>query len=102
MRRITGSSKSAPPTPTASPTTISRANSTTTTEKPPSSVVASSIIPIMSAMPTGSFIPASPSRIVPARPRTSRAPNTENVTAGSVGASAAPTSPASIQSSPRR
>ncbi len=68
----------------------------------PSSSVASSIIPIMSAMPTGSFIPASPSRIVPARPRISREPKTENVTAGSVGAIAEPMRPARIQSNPSR
>ena len=40
-------------------------------------------------------------RIVPDRPRISRDPKTENVTAGSVGAIAAPTSPAKIQSKPR-
>ena len=54
------------------------------------SLVASSIIPIISAIPTGSFAPDSPFRIVPVRPRISRPPSTENVTAGSVGASAAP------------
>ena len=54
----------------------------------------------MSAMPTGSFTPASPSRIVPDRPRISRFPKTENVTAGSVGAMAAPMRPASIQEKP--
>ena len=48
----------------------------------PSSVVANSIIPIISAMPTGSFAPDSPSRIVPVRPPTSRRPSTENMTAG--------------------
>ena len=39
-------------------------------------------------------------RIVPERPRISRPAKTENVTAGSVGAIAAPTSPASIQLKP--
>jgi len=56
----------------------------------------------MSAIPTGSFMPASPSRIVPVLPRISRAPKTENVTAGSVGAIAAPTRPASTQPKPSR
>ena len=37
--------------------------------------------------------PDSPSRIVPVRPRISRPPSTEKVTAGSVGASAAPSRP---------
>ena len=50
-------------------------------------------MPIMSAMPTGSFAPDSPSMMVPARPRTSRPLRTENVTAGSVGAMAAPSRP---------
>ena len=53
----------------------------------------SSSIPIISAIPTGSFAPDSPSRIVPERPPTSRRPSTENITAGSVGASAAPRMP---------
>ena len=43
-------------------------------------------------------MPDSPSRIVPVRPTTSRRPSTENVTAGSVGASAAPMIPAVVQS----
>jgi hypothetical protein len=38
------------------------------------------------AMPTGSFAPASPSKMVPLRPEISRCPSTENTTAGSVGA----------------
>ena len=53
-------------------------------------------MPIISAMPTGSLKPDSPSRIVPERPCTSFPASTENVTAGSVGASAAPISPATI------
>ena len=87
--------------PTARPMAISLANSVTTIEKSPSSSVASSIIPIIRAIPTGSFIPASPSRMVPERPRISREPKTENVTAGSVGAIAAPTGLARIHSKPR-
>ena len=59
--------------------------------------VAYSIIPIISAIPTGSFAPDSPSRIVPLLPPTSRLPSTENITAGSVGASAAPSSHDVIQ-----
>ena len=61
---------------------------------------ASSSMPIIKAMPTGSFAPDSPSRIVPERPRTALPLSTENITAGSVGASAAPTMPATIQGSP--
>ena len=79
--------------PTASPIDISSANSRTTVQIVPLSDVANSIIPIISAMPTGSFAPDSASRIVPVRPETSRRPSTENMTAGSVGAIAAPISP---------
>ena len=57
-------------------------------------------MPSMSAIPAGSLTPASPSRIVPERPATSRRPSTENMTAGSVGAIAAPTIPARIHSKP--
>ena len=56
----------------------------------------------MSAMPTGSFAPDSPSRMVPLRPPTSRLPSTENITAGSVGARAAPRSQAVVQSKSSR
>jgi len=45
----------------------------------------------MSAMPTGSLAPDSPSRIVPLRPAISLPPSTENTTAGSVGAIAVAT-----------
>ena len=79
--------------PTASPIDISSANSRTTVHIVPLSDVANSIIPIISAMPTGSFAPDSASRIVPVRPETSRRPSTENMTAGSVGAIAAPIRP---------
>ena len=51
----------------------------------PSGCSASSISPIISAIPTGSLAPDSPSRIVPVRPPISRSPSTENITAGSVG-----------------
>ena len=53
-------------------------------------------------MPTGSLAPDSPSMITPARPRTSRLPSTENTTAGSVGASAVPSSSASGHATPNR
>src|SRR3954462_5896588 len=53
-------------------------------------------------MPTGSFAPDSPSRIVPAGSATSRLPRTENTTAGSVGATAVPTSSATYHSNPKR
>ena len=46
----------------------------------------------ISAIPTGSFAPDSPSRMVPLRPAISRCPRTENTTAGSVGATAVATS----------
>ena len=58
-------------------------------------------MPSISAIPTGSFAPDSPSRIVPVRPRISRSPSTENITAGSVGATAAPSRPAVSQPSPK-
>ena len=51
-------------------------------------------------MPTGSFAPDSPSRIVPVLPEISRSPSTENITAGSVGAIAAPSRPEVTQASP--
>jgi hypothetical protein len=57
-------------------------------------------MPIMSAIPTGSLAPDSPSRIVPVRPATSRSPSTENMTAGSVGAIAAPSRPADVHPKP--
>ena len=53
-------------------------------------------MPIMSAIPTGSLKPDSPSRIVPDRPCTSFPASTENVTAGSVGDSAAPIRPETV------
>jgi hypothetical protein len=74
--------------PIANPTDISTVNSRTTVQNVACAWVAKSIIPIMSAIPTGSFAPDSPSRIVPLCPATSRLPSTENMTAGSVGASA--------------
>ena len=81
-----------PAMPTPRPTPISRRNSQATSATPAEGTVASSIIPIIRAIPTGSLNPDSPSRIVAERPSTSLPASTENVTAGSVGASAAPIS----------
>ena len=83
------------PTPTAAPTTICRANSPST----PAAAVSPRLDPAPSrltrrAIPTGSLAPDSPSRMTPVRPSTSQLPSTENTTAGSVGASAVPTSSA--------
>ena len=55
----------------------------------------------MIAMPTGSLAPDSPSSRVPERPVISRLPSTENTTAGSVGARAAPMSRAASHSNPK-
>ncbi len=55
----------------------------------------------MIAMPTGSFAPDSPSSRVPERPVISRLPSTENTTAGSVGARAAPMSKDASHSNPK-
>ena len=95
-------SSSAPAAPITSPMLIESAKSPTAPQVDPWLDVAYSSTAIISAMPTGSFAPDSPSRIVPERPRTSRFPSTENMTAGSVGASAAPRIPAVVQSKPNR
>ena len=79
--------------PIASPIDICSAKTRTTIQNDASAWVASSIIPSISAIPTGSLAPDSPSRIVPVRPEISRSPSTENITAGSVGAIAAPSRP---------
>ena len=100
MRRRSATIASAPMSPTAAPIAISTTNSRRMTNLEASSCVASSIIPIMRAMPAGSFTPASPSSVTPERPLISRWPSTENITAGSVGASAAPMTPAVIHSNP--
>ena len=89
--------RQAPARPIAVPIPISTTNSRTTTNADASSWVASSISPSISAIPAGSLTPASPSSVVPERPAISRRPRTENITAGSVGASAAPMRPASVQ-----
>ena len=86
--------------PIARPMPICSQNTRTTTQNVASAWVASWISPSISAIPTGSFAPDSPSRIVPVRPEISRSPKTENITAGSVGATAAPSRPAVNQPSP--
>ncbi len=55
----------------------------------------------ISAIPTGSFAPDSPSRMVSLRPSISRWPSTENTTAGSVGATAVATSRDTYQVRPK-
>src|SRR6478735_9388310 len=100
IRRSAGTRSAAPAKPIARPTDISTAHSFTTVQNVPWSLVAKSSIPIISAIPTGSFAPDSPFRIVPLRPAISRPPSTENITAGSVGATAAPRIPAVVQSKP--
>ncbi len=91
-RTSSGWSASAATTPIARPIRSESKNSRIAlpTEPPP---VAAWIITSVSAIPTGSFAPDSPSRIVPVRPAISWRPITENMIAGSVGASAAPSTP---------
>ena len=69
----------APTTPRTAPIPISTTNSRAITPLDASAWVASSIIPIMSAMPAGSLKPASPSRVTPERPSISFGPRTENM-----------------------
>ena len=64
--------------PKTSPIAISTTKSSTMTRNVASLWVASSMTPIISAMPAGSLTPASPSSVVPERPPISRPPNTEN------------------------
>ena len=80
------------------PITICRQNVTPTLTKPAALTVPAASRLDIKAMPTGSFAPDSPSRMVPLRPAISRRPNTENTTAGSVGATAVATSAARYQS----
>src|SRR5581483_3595550 len=97
---MTAPTATPPASPIASPIDIWSANSRTTSQNVACACVASSIIPSIRAIPTGSLAPDSPSRIVPVLPATSRSPSTENITAGSVGATAAPTRPLAIQPRP--
>ncbi len=89
-----------PATPTMPPMAICRTNSRTPshTAVPPDPVAESRAT--ITAIPTGSFAPDSPSRMVPDRPWISRFPSTENTTAGSVGAKAVPMSRAVCQATP--
>ena len=94
-------SRARPPSrPKAAPTPIwSRNSPPTCSRAPPSSDPAASRL-MSRAMPTGSFAPDSPSRIVEERPAISRCPRMENTTAGSVGAMAVPSRSAMYQLNP--
>src|SRR6476620_1381255 len=85
---------------TSAPTAICRANSPTPWATAANPVPVAPNRLTISAIPTGSFAPDSPSRIVPDRPTISRRPSTENATAGSVGDNAVPISNAAGQSNP--
>src|SRR6478672_8814313 len=94
-------SRARPPTsPTTAPTPIWRANSPATCAKAPPLTPPAVTRLAISAMPTGSLAPDSPSRIVPLRPATSRCPSTEKTTAGSVGEIAVATSSEGNQARP--
>ena len=99
-RRMNASRPMPPATPTAVPTAICSANSLTTCQATPPAVPCAASSAPSSAIPTGSLAPDSPSSSTPVRPAISRRPNTENTTAGSVAATAVPTSRASRQSIP--
>ena len=95
-------SRARPPTrPRAAPTPIWSPNSPTTWTSAP--LLRDPTVSKLTkrAMPTGSFAPDSPSRIVEERPGISRCPRTENTTAGSVGAMAVPSSSATYQLKPK-
>src|SRR3954447_20892995 len=102
MRRIVQRISRPPTTPMTSPTLICSANSPATWPNAPALRPPAVTRLAISAMPTGSFAPDSPSRIVPAGSPPSRFPRTENTTAGSVGATAVPTSSATYHSNPKR
>jgi hypothetical protein len=99
-RRVNHSSATPPAAPIAAPTNICSTNSPPTCPKAPRLSPPAPIRLAIRAMPTGSFAPDSPSRIVPLRPETSCWPSTENTTAGSVGATAVATSSARYQLRP--
>src|SRR5450759_1915931 len=99
-RRMNHSRARPPKSPKATPMPIWRMNSPPTcTRAPPLSDPAASRL-IRRAMPTGSFAPDSPSRIVEERPAISRCPRMENTTPGSVGATAVPSRSATYQLNP--
>ena len=89
-----------PATPMAAPTAICSRNSPTTCANAPALRPPAAIRLAIRAIPTGSFAPDSPSRMVPLRPEISRWPRTENTTAGSVGATAVANSRARYQARP--
>jgi len=95
------SSARPPRTPSRAPTPICSTNSPPTRAKAPAPRPPAATRLAMRAMPTGSLAPDSPSSTVPLRPETSRCPSTENTTAGSVGATAVPTSRARYHSRPK-
>src|SRR5215469_10041667 len=99
-RRMNASRAMPPATPTAVPTAICKANSVTTCQATPAAEPCAASSAASSAIPTGSLAPDSPSSSTPVRPATSRRPNTEKTTAGSVAATAVPSSRASRQSIP--
>src|SRR5579862_5656381 len=97
---MNASSARPPATPTATPTAICRANSATTCQATLAAPPCAASRADSSAIPTGSLAPDSPSSSTPVRPAISRRPNTENTTAGSVAATAVPTSSARCQPMP--
>ena len=99
-RRVNHSSAAPPATPTAAPTPIWSRNSPPTFANAPALRPPAAIRLAISAIPTGSFAPDSPSRMMPLRPEISRRPRTENTTAGSVGATAVATSTETYQARP--
>src|SRR5919108_2637656 len=102
-RCMDATSSHPPAIPTTAPTASCTRNSPAmrpAASRPAAGPAASRLA--MRAMPTGSLAPDSPSRMVPLRPAISRRPRTENTTAGSVGASAVPSSSAGRQSRPNR
>src|SRR3984957_6372656 len=96
-RRMNASSASPPATPTATPIVICSRNSATTYHATLAALPCAASSAASSAMPTGSLAPDSPSSRTPVRPPTPPLPNTENTTAGSVAATAVPTSRARCQ-----
>ena len=97
---MNASSASPPATPTATPTVICSANSATTCPMIAPALPCAASRADSSAIPTGSLAPDSPSSSTPVRPAISRRPKTENTTAGSVAATAVPTSSARCQPMP--
>src|SRR4051812_21572671 len=89
-----------PMKPTPAPTTICSVNVLVMCANAPALRLPAARRLAISAIPTGSFAPDSPSRIVPLRPDTSRCPRTEKTTAGSVGETAVARSTAGYHAMP--